>query len=57
METQQVAVILAVSVRTGRRLMAGQGLVAVKFGKSLRFTLADIEALIQHNRQGPPANA
>jgi excisionase family DNA binding protein len=54
---EQVAEILSVSVRTVRRLVAAQGLVAVKFGKSLRFTLADIEAFIQQSRQGHSTNA
>jgi excisionase family DNA binding protein len=47
---EQVAEILSFSVRTVRRLVVSQGLVAVKFGKSLRFTLADIEAFIQQSR-------
>ena len=57
MDIQQVAEVLSVSVRTVRRLVVNQGLVAVKFGKSLRFTLADIEAFIQQSRQGPTATA
>jgi excisionase family DNA binding protein len=42
------------SVRTVRRWVMTQRLVAVKFGKSLRFTLADIEAFIQQNRKNTP---
>ena len=54
---EQVAESLPVSVRTVRRLVLTQGLVAVKFGKSLRFTQTDIAAFIQQSRNGPTAKA
>ena len=48
---------LSIAARMARRLVVTQSLVAVKLGKSLRFTLAEIEAFIQQSRQGPRANA
>lgn len=49
--------LLFIAGHTVRCWVVSQGLVAVQFGKSLWFTLADIEAFIQQSRQGPGSNA
>jgi len=45
-----------IAARRVRRWVVKQALVAARFGKSRRSTLADIEALIQQSRQGSSAN-
>lgn len=49
-----VAEMFGISRSTAFRLKRAQGWPCVRFGTELRFTEADIEAILQLNHQAPP---